>query len=263
MSRALLIFARRPLPGRVKTRLTPFLSPEDAAALYDCMVRDLVARSAELDADERFLFFEKEQGAEEYFRDLDGRLRLLPQEGDGLGERLANAFAEVFGRGYLSAAVVGTDSPDLPLQYIGDAFERLATGEADVVFGPAVDGGYYLAAMNRSLPELFREVPWSTDQVLVTSLRRAAAEGLRAGLLPQWYDIDEPADLARPELLDEGSGAGLTRSFLARLSVAKQGTVSIRSLQPRTERNSRPKDAPTRGIAIPGGIWYTDSGSGT
>lgn len=217
MSRALLIFARRPRPGRVKTRLSPFLSPEDAAALYDCMVRDIVTRTAALDVTGRFLFFEMEEGAEEYFRSVDGTLLLLPQEGEGLGERLVSAFREVFRRGYGEAAVVGTDSPDLPLSFIREAFGRLEGGAADVLFGPAEDGGYYLVALRGEEPEIFRDVPWSTERVLEVSLRRAADAGLRAGLLPRWYDIDGPADLARPELLDEGNGADRTRNWLKRL----------------------------------------------
>ena len=217
MSRALLIFARRPSPGRVKTRLTPPLSPEEAAGLYDCMVRDVVARTAVLDVDHRFLFFEEERGAEEYFRGIDERLRLLPQEGEGLGERLINAFRMAFGRGYGTAAVIGTDSPDLPLSFLQEAFERLESGGVDVLFGPAEDGGYYLAGLRRERPEIFRGVPWSTDKVLEVSLQQASEAGLRAGLLPRWYDIDVPSDLARPELGDAAAGAPHTRDFLARL----------------------------------------------
>jgi rSAM/selenodomain-associated transferase 1 len=214
MSRALLIFARRPHPGRVKTRLSPFLTPEEAAALYDCMVRDVVARTAALEGDVRFLYYEDDGEAEVYFRGVDEALHLLPQDGAGLGERLANAFAEIFRRGFRTAAVIGADSPDLPLSYINEAFERLESGSADIVFGPTEDGGYYLAALKAPHPELFRDVPWSTDEVLAVSLHRADGAGLRPALLPCWYDVDEPADLARPGLQDKENGACRTRKFL-------------------------------------------------
>ncbi len=224
MSRALLIFARRPSPGRVKTRLTPFLSPLEAAELYDCMVRDLVTRTATLKLDARFLLYEDAERARAYFRELDEELLLLPQQGEGLGERLPNAFAEVFRRGYRTAAVIGTDSPDLPLSFIERAFERLESGAADVVFGPTADGGYYLAAVTADQPELFREIPWSTDQVMTVSLQRAEAAGLRPSLLPRWYDLDEPSDLARGELLNEQHDASLTRGYLLKLFKGKKQT---------------------------------------
>lgn len=214
LSRALLIFARRPHPGRVKTRLSPFLSPEDAAALYACMVRDVVQRTTALKVDGRFLFYEDDGKAEEYFRGCDDELLLRPQEGAGLGVRLGNAFSEVFSSGFTTAAVIGADSPDLPMTFIQEAFERLESGVADVAFGPTEDGGYYLAAMQAPHPELFRDVPWSTPQVLAVSLQRAAEIGLRPALLPLWYDVDEPADLARPGLRDEENGAYRTREFL-------------------------------------------------
>ena len=215
MSRALLIFARRPHPGRVKTRLSPFLTPKDAAGLYECMVRDIVARTATLEVDVRFLFYEDDGEAESYFRELDEGLLLLPQEGAGLGERLVNAFAEVFSRGFRTAAVIGADSPDLPMAYLREAFERLESGTADVAFGPTEDGGYYLAAMQAPHPELFRDVPWSTDQVLSVSLQRATEVGLRPALLPDWYDLDEPADLVRPGLWNVNNEACRTREFLS------------------------------------------------
>jgi uncharacterized protein len=76
-----------------------------------------------------------------------------------MGERLTNAFTLLFSRGYTTLAVIGTDSPDLPLPFIHEAFQRLEAGEADVLFGPTEDGGYYLVASQMPHPELFREVP--------------------------------------------------------------------------------------------------------
>ncbi len=223
MPRALLIFARHPSPGRVKTRLSPFLSPQEAAQLYDCMVRDLVARTAALGVD-RYLLYEEGEGAEAYFREVGSGLLLIPQQGVGLGERLANAFTTLFSRGYGTLAVVGTDSPDLPLPFIQQAYERLESGEADVLLGPTEDGGYYLLALRGEEPELFREVPWSTEQVLEVTLQRAAEAGLRCELLPGWYDVDLPSDLTRPELADPGHDACRTRNYLLSLGKAVHQT---------------------------------------
>ncbi len=217
MSRALLIFARCPQPGRVKSRLSPFLTPVESAELYDCMVRDLVVRTACLEVDDRYLLYEEGEGAVAYFRALGGGLILLPQQGEGLGERLANAFALLFSKGYTTLAVIGTDSPDLPLAFIQEAFERLDAGSVDVLFGPTEDGGYYLTAMQAPNPELFFEVPWSTDKVLEVSLLRATQAGLRSELLPLWYDVDKPLDLARAELNDTRHDACRTRNYLMKL----------------------------------------------
>ncbi len=217
MSQALLIFARLPQPGKVKTRLTPYLPSEDAAKLYDCMVRDVLSRTACLGTAGRFLFHDEGRGAEEYFRGFGGGIVLQRQAGKDLGERLVNAFAAVFELGFRTAAVIGTDSPDLPLPFLGEAFDRLERGVADAVFGPTVDGGYYLVALRGPHPELFRGVPWSTGQVLEVSLRRADESGIRISLLPEWYDVDEPEDLERPGLRGPHNGAPLTREFLAEL----------------------------------------------
>jgi len=218
MSRALLIFARRPYPGRVKTRLVPLLSPEEAASLYECMLRDVLTRTRELAGVTRFLFYEDDPEAAGYFRELDEGLLLQQQVGFDLGQRLTDAFARVFAGRFFVAAVIGTDSPDLPLSYIEQAFAGLEAGRVDVVFGPVEDGGYYLAALKKPCPELFREIPWSTGAVLETSRNRAAAAGLSPLFLPRWHDIDTPSDLARPELHDEVSGAPLTRQFLGRIA---------------------------------------------
>lgn len=216
MPQALLIFARRPQAGRVKTRLAPVLTHEEAAELYDCMVRDVLAQSRELAGVSRFLFYEDTEGAIAFFRGIDAGLQVLPQEGLGLGIRLEKAFEEVFARGYSSVAVIGTDSPDLPLSFISQAFVALEEDQADVVFGPAEDGGYYLVALRKPCPELFRHISWSSSTVLEQSVSQANENGLRIALLPCWYDVDEPADLFRPRLIEKETRAPLTASFLRR-----------------------------------------------
>jgi rSAM/selenodomain-associated transferase 1 len=136
----------------------------------------------------------------------------VPQEGQDLGERLIRAFDRLFAAGHDRVAIIGSDSPHLPATHMNEAFELLAS--CDVVFGPSRDGGYYLVALNRPRPELFRDVPWSTDAVLARSLEIAAGADIRTALLPEWCDVDTVADLKRPELLAPDNGADLTRSFL-------------------------------------------------
>jgi glycosyltransferase A (GT-A) superfamily protein (DUF2064 family) len=125
---------------------------------------------------------------------------------------MEQTFRDLFAAGYAEVALIGSDSPDLPAAHLEEAFARL--GEADVVYGPSADGGYYLIALRRVYPELFRDIVWSSGTELLVSLERAAAAGLSVFLLPEWYDVDTAADLARPGLVAEGNGAPRTRAFL-------------------------------------------------
>ena len=209
MKSVLAVFAKTPLPGRVKTRLAPELSPEEGAELYRCMLLDTVARVRELPVD-TVIFFD---GDEAVFQELlPGALLVRQREGE-LGERLEHAFEALHALGYGARVVIGTDAPDLPLGYIEEAFRRLEAG-SDVVFGPAEDGGYYLVALGGATGGLFRDIPWSGPQVLALSREKAHAEGFEAALLPTWYDVDSFEDLLRPGLSDPQNGAPLTRGFL-------------------------------------------------
>jgi len=211
---ALIIFARHPVPGQVKTRLSPPLSPEEAAELYRCMLEDILARTESLAGLERYLFFEGGDGEAAYFARTAPDMARFLQQGDDLGARMAAAFRRVFADGHGIAVIIGTDSPDLPVTYIQEACERLQQGNIDAVFGPSGDGGYYLLGMGKLHGGLFRNITWSSDMVLRESLQRAAEEGLRVALLPGWHDVDRPEDLMRPELRDEQNGAPRTRKFL-------------------------------------------------
>lgn len=218
MKRALAMFAKTPLPGLVKTRLTPPLSAEEGADLYRCMLLDTVTRARTLSLDP----FICHDGCDLFFRESFPGMPLLQQRGSCLGSRLENAFDALLGLGYQARAVIGTDAPDLPLAFIEDAF-RLLEGGADAVFGPAEDGGFYLVALNCGHGDLFREIPWSGPEVLKRSLEKAAGAGLSVALLPSWYDVDVFQDLCRPGLSDPLNGAPLSRAFIqARLGGALQ-----------------------------------------
>ncbi len=214
---ALIIFAKSPSPGRVKTRLTPFLTPEQAAQLYDCMLRDTLASTARLPDTARFIFYLDDADALGYFRPLAEDATLFPQQGEDLGGRMAAAFRSIFALGYRQVAIIGSDSPDLPLDYLEQAFALLAADACEVVFGPTEDGGYYLLAMRELHEELFRDISWSSSSVLEISRLRAIEGKLRYTYLPLWYDIDTAADLQRPELLNEQNMAINTRELLSRL----------------------------------------------
>lgn len=195
MNKVLLIFAKQPCPGKVKTRLTPPLSPQEAAELYRCMLFDTISKVASLSGVEKIIFYEPSPGAGNFFQTAFSNVRCFPQEGAGLGERLANAFEKVFGLGFELAAGIGTDSPDLPIPHLEESFRLLAEDVADVIFGPATDGGYYLVAMKSFLPAVFRGIPWSTERVLEKSIDAVELSGFRVGRLPAWHDLDTADDL--------------------------------------------------------------------
>lgn len=192
---ALLTVAKRPAPGRTKTRLTPPLTPEQASALYECLLRDtldLMRRVPNVQPAIAFL----PSGERGYFEALAPDFDLVLQEGDDLGARLDNALARALDAGYQRAVIMNSDGPTLPLDCLTRAFDALANG-ADVVLGPADDGGYYLIGLRRPEPRLLREVRMSTPDVLADTLAIAARERLRVELLPAWYDVDDAASLAR------------------------------------------------------------------
>lgn len=210
---SLIIFAKRPVPGNVKTRLVPFLSEEKAAGLYEAMLLDVVERTSQLDA-ERVLFYASSEGAGEYFSEVGRGCYLKEQACGDLGERMEQAFAEVFLPGFEAAVIIGTDSPDVPMSYLEEAFRVLEEGSADAVIGPCEDGGYYLLGMRKVLPVLFRDIHWSTAHVVADTVKQAQTAGIKVALLPTWYDVDEPDDLRRPSLTAENSPARRTREFL-------------------------------------------------
>ena len=121
---------------------------------------------------------------------VSGGMRCLAQRGDDLGARMGNLIADLLAAGHPAALVTGSDLPTLPIEHLAEAARVLSGGGADVVLGPAEDGGYYLVGLRRPAPELFVDVAWGTAAVLEVTLARARALGLRAHLLPEWHDVD-------------------------------------------------------------------------
>jgi rSAM/selenodomain-associated transferase 1 len=221
----LIVVAKRPAPGQTKTRLTPPLSAQQAADLYECFLRDtldLMRRVSRRVPDVRRAIAYLPIEARDYFAQLAPDFDLIPQTGADLGARLDHALTHYLTQGYARAAIMNSDGPTLPLENLQRAFEALSD-HTDVVLGPSDDGGYYLIGLKRPASRLLREVRMSTPTVLADTLALAQEERLRVSLLPQWYDVDDIASLqqlitelqtAPPEV------APHTRSFLATLSFA-------------------------------------------
>ncbi len=191
---ALIIFAKAPIPGQVKTRLCPPLAPDEAATLHGTMVLDTLERSRNLLGFDRFLACAPSK-QHPFFKAVGSRqgVHLLDQIPGDLGRRMHQAFSSVFDSGYRSAVVVGTDLPTVHTELFRQAMRELAGH--DVVLGPSVDGGYYLIGLNKPTPELFSDIPWSTDQVLPSTLEQAQRLGLSVQLLTQQRDLDTLTDL--------------------------------------------------------------------
>lgn len=223
MKRALIVVAKRPEPGRTKTRLCPPLSEEQASALYECFLKDTLAVAHALVGAERFLAFTPSDQMD-YFRPLAPDFGLLPQVGHNLGERLDNALTCCLAGGFDRAVIASSDSPTLTAGHLAAAFEAL--DEADVVLGPCSDGGYYLIGLRRPNPSLLRGVRMSTHEVLRDTVALAEAGGLSVALTPLLYDIDCLDDLRRlwVDLAESPPGiAEHTRAFLRTLKLKAAG----------------------------------------
>ncbi len=191
---ALLVIAKRPSPGATKTRLTPPLTPVQAASLYEAFLSDTLDIARAVPDVARFIYFAPDEAAG-YFSALAPDFDLAPQVGAGLGERLDHALTRFLSGGYARVVVMDSDSPTLPVEHVAQAFNELET--ADVVLGPCEDGGYYLIGLTRPQPRLLREVRMSQPEVLSETVALAETLGLRLALLPGWYDVDTADELAR------------------------------------------------------------------
>jgi rSAM/selenodomain-associated transferase 1 len=195
LAKLLVIVAKEPVPGKVKTRLFPKLSPAVAADLYRCFLHDRIQEVSTLNEVDRAIAYTPEDAGKTFTTlALDG-FELFAQQGKHLGERLNNIFLEKLSQGYNAVSIVDSDSPDLPKSLIKESFELLLSKRADIVFGPCYDGGYYLVGMRKPHPELFRNIPWSTENVLSATLEKARKIGLNVKLLTRWNDLDTFEDL--------------------------------------------------------------------
>ncbi len=209
----LIIMAKAPEPGRVKTRLTPALSPERAAALQAALTEDAVALSvttaslmtspcAAAPARRLRVSLACSPSADHpFFQQLAARrgVGLLEQGGGDLGERMDRLQRRAFELGALAVIFIGVDAPAVTGACLPAALARL--DEASVVIGPAEDGGYTLLGSIRPTPALFVDMPWGTGQVLERTRQRLRAEEVDWAELEPGWDVDRPADLMRLKTL--------------------------------------------------------------
>ena len=196
---ALVIFAKAPVAGQVKTRLCPPLTPDEAATLHGSFVLDTLERSKtavgrfRLSLD-RYLACAP-SSAHVFFKIMEERhgVTLIDQEGEDIGNRMHRAFERLFQKNYQYVLLIGTDVPTLPLEHYQQAVSLLKAN--DVVLGPALDGGYFLVGLKQPTPDLFTDIPWSTERVLTLTQEKAGTLGRKTALLPCWRDCDTIDDL--------------------------------------------------------------------
>ncbi|MHB8122558.1 MAG: TIGR04282 family arsenosugar biosynthesis glycosyltransferase [Desulfuromonadaceae bacterium] len=194
MKKGLIVFAREPLPGEVKTRLAAAVGDQVAADLYESMLQDVLKTARQLTDIETVVFWDCEKESLPVLSEKYSCNSRCQVAGD-LGQRMQAAFEEMFADGCELCCIIGSDAPDLPLPYIQESHRLLAAMQIDVVFGPSLDGGYYLLGLRQLRPQLFVDISWSTAAVLEQSLIAAQGVGLKTTLLPEWQDIDTIEDL--------------------------------------------------------------------
>jgi rSAM/selenodomain-associated transferase 1 len=191
-AQALILFAKDPVEGQVKTRLSSLLDAPTILSLYRHFLRESVEKVCSVAEVDRFIGIASTP-VSGYFDNVPRNypIRLFIQEGENLGERMRRAFEDRFKEGYERVVIIGADSPTLPTAYIEQALQS----EKEVVIGPSTDGGYYLIGMQGKVTDIFEGVPWGTDRVLSETLNVLKGQQAQAELLPVWYDVDLPEDL--------------------------------------------------------------------
>ena len=231
---------KAPRAGTVKTRLTPPLTQEEAAALNKCFLRDMTAAISRVPAGARGIACFTPADAENDYRDiLPAEFKLIAQRGGNLDERLICAMQDLFSIGFSAVCLIGSDSPTVPTAVFAKAVEILSSPTERLVIGPSSDGGYYLIGLKQLHRRIFEGVNWSTDRVFAQTLQRADELHLDVCLLPSFYDVDDPATLRR--LCDELLGsrdlerevpAPATRGFLREI-IAREGRARIWPTNPK------------------------------
>ncbi len=198
--RRLIVFAKLPQSGRVKTRLAATIGPDRALRVYRKLLAATLCLASRSPVERREWRFDAAPGVlpagnAALLRRLANRGWIIaPQQGRDLGERMAQAIESGLDAGN-SVVLIGADCPVLETGDISAAFDALKA--TDAVFGPAEDGGYVLVGLSRALPELFEAMPWGSDQVMSRSLERLESSGASVALLREMWDVDRQADLER------------------------------------------------------------------
>ena len=196
MNNLLIIFAKEPVSGKVKTRLIPEIGPDKALSLYSELLSDTlkVASNSCIEEIHLYLHGDTRNNSIQNLVKQYG-VKVCSQSGDNLGERMLNAFKNSL-TDFKRVIIIGTDCPSLELDDISQANNAL-DGDVDIVLGPAEDGGYYLIGLKQDFDFLFKNIEWGSGQVLSETLELINQRSLNYHLLQTRWDLDRPSDLKR------------------------------------------------------------------
>lgn len=194
MNRALVLLTKAPIPGFVKTRLVPPLTPKEAAELSRRFLLDLVEMAAELPGVDLFLAYTPDDALDL----IPGAARAaaagcIPQGPGDVGRKVQRVFQTLLDAGRDSVVLISSDIPTVPSEYVAAGFDRLNNHAA--ALGPCVDGGYYLLGFTRVIPGVFSGIDWSSNRVSLQTREQLQRARVELRCVPPWYDVDTPEDL--------------------------------------------------------------------
>lgn len=198
MDRVIIIMAKVPRAGNVKTRLQPFLTAEQCETLADAFLADAINKTRHL-CDKLIVAFAP-AAEKDYFMRFDvENLILADQTGANLGDKMFKAFDFAFQlNSDANVVMIGTDSPTFPVEFIQNAFAALENN-AEIVLGKSLDGGFYLIGLRKNFKSLFEHIEWSSPRVHAQIKRNIERLKINLQTIPAWYDVDDPADLIQLE----------------------------------------------------------------
>ena len=196
MNRVIIIMAKVPRAGNVKTRLQSFLTPEECCTLSESFLSDAISKTQNL-SEQTVIAFAPADEKDYFVKFAIENLILIEQTGADLGEKMSNAFEAVFNlNSNAGVLMIGTDSPSFPPKLIEESFTALESG-ADAVLGKSADGGFYLIGLRKNPSRLFERIEWSSPKVFEQMTRNISSLNLNLKLISEWKDVDTPDDLRR------------------------------------------------------------------
>jgi hypothetical protein len=208
MKRCLIIFAKEPEKGKVKTRLLPYLSrtflrdevlrksrkvrdlsESYCVNLYKVFLKDTIELAKNIQCEIKILAYESGNKNPKYLKKIAHPFKFYKQKGKNLGQRMHNAFKFAIDNGASRMVIIGSDSPNLPPSFIEDAFRKLQ--RSDIVLGPSLDCGYYLIGLRKPYLALFKGIKWSTNRVFSDTVKNVQTLKKRIAKLDKWYDVDD------------------------------------------------------------------------
>ena len=223
----LMLFVKYPLPGHVKTRLGKEIGHTLAAAVYKNFVRDIMDTLTDFNAALRIFFYPAR--AKQRFKEwLGGRYCYIAQAPGSLGQKMRSAFKYTFNEHFNNVVIIGSDSPDLPGEYLKLSFDALTSNEA--VIGPSSDGGFYLLGFSKESfqPQIFENVSWGTAEVFEQVVKILRRNGKKIYQLPQWHDVDNFSDLKSLIQRNTDTNFNKSRTFCHLMAEFSKDRLNVR-----------------------------------